>query len=125
MTYSRTIRGSGDLGHHGHTAATDTRDPRTTSEAPHGSSGAIADRRAAVAVRDAARTLEHRPYVRIMTDLPARRYLAADRPTALAWSRLREPALWSLAVAAVIWLIIILLAEPFGRPWGSGQEAIS
>ena len=43
------------------TAATDTRDPRTTSEDPHGSSGAIADRRAAVAVRDAARTLNTGP----------------------------------------------------------------
>ena len=60
-----------------------------------------------------------------MTDLPARRYLATDRQPALAWSRLREPALGSLAVAAVIWLLIVLLAEPFGRPWGTGQEAIS
>jgi len=30
-----------------------------------------------------------------------------------------------IVVAFFVWLVIVLLAQPFGRPWGTGMEAIS
>lgn len=62
-----------------------------------------------------------------MTDLPTQLTIPRDRaafPASLA-SRLPSAEIIGLFVAFVVWLAIVLLAEPFGRPWGTGMEAIS
>jgi Glycosyltransferase family 87 len=62
-----------------------------------------------------------------MTDLPTQLTIPRDRAAVPAsiTSRLPSAALIGLFVAFVVWLAIVLLAEPFGRPWGTGMEAIS
>lgn len=62
-----------------------------------------------------------------MTDLPTQLTIPRDRtalPASLA-SRLPSAEMAGLIVAFFVWLVIVLLAQPFGRPWGTGMEAIS
>jgi len=62
-----------------------------------------------------------------MTDLPAQLTIPRDRvalPASVS-SRLPSAEIIGLLVAFFVWLMIVLLAQPFGRPWGTGMEAIS
>ena len=62
-----------------------------------------------------------------MTDLPTQLTIPRDRaaiPASIA-SRLPSAEITGLFVAFAVWLMIVLLAQPFGRPWGTGMEAIS
>ena len=62
-----------------------------------------------------------------MTDLPTQLTIPRDRaaiPASIA-SRLPPAEITGLVVAFAVWLMIVLLAQPFGRPWGTGMEAIS
>jgi hypothetical protein len=62
-----------------------------------------------------------------MTDLPTQLTIPRDRvaiPASIA-SRLPSAEITGLVVAFFVWLVIVLLAQPFGRPWGTGMEAIS
>jgi hypothetical protein len=59
-----------------------------------------------------------------MTDLSAQFALASERSSWMAFGRSRGGLLgngWLLAGG--IWLAIVVLAEPFGRGWRTGQEA--
>ena len=62
-----------------------------------------------------------------MTDLPTQMTIPRDRAalTASVSSRLPSAEVTGLVVAFFVWLVIVLLAQPFGRPWGTGMEAIS
>ena len=53
--------------------------------------------------------------------------VSRDRATTLAWLEARLPSAptTGLLVAFTAWLLIVLLAHPIGRPWGTGMEAIS
>ena len=62
-----------------------------------------------------------------MTDLPTQLTIPRDRaaiPASVA-SRLPSAEMTGIVVAFFVWLVIVLLAQPFGRPWGTGMEAIS
>ncbi len=62
-----------------------------------------------------------------MTELPTQLTIPRDRtalPAAVA-SRLPNAEITGLIVAFGVWLMIVLLAQPIGRPWGTGMEAIS
>jgi Glycosyltransferase family 87 len=55
-----------------------------------------------------------------ITTLPT----SLSRPGARRRPRLTPPPVWvGFALAAAAWLAIVLLAEPFGRLWGTGQDA--
>ncbi len=62
-----------------------------------------------------------------MLDRPMRPAAAAGsrRPTALglALPDDRTMAVLGLTIAAGAWLLVVLMAEPFGRLWGTGQDA--
>ena len=62
-----------------------------------------------------------------MTDLPTQLTIPRDRAAFPAAVSTRVPSAEAagLIVAFFVWLIIVLLAQPFGRPWGTGMEAIS
>jgi hypothetical protein len=62
-----------------------------------------------------------------MTDLPTQLTIPRDRAAVTAYlsSRLPSAEIVGLFVAFAVWLMIVLLAQPFGRPWGTGMEAIS
>lgn len=62
-----------------------------------------------------------------MTDLPTQPTIPHDRagrPVSVG-SRLPSLEVTGLLVAFVIWLAIVLLAQPPGRSWGTGMDAIS
>jgi hypothetical protein len=51
---------------------------------------------------------------------------ASDRrPLAIEWTQLSRHAAIGLAVAAIAWVLVVAFAEPFGRLWGTGQDARS
>ena len=58
-----------------------------------------------------------------MTDLSIDRPAATERPPLAerAWRNRQE--IVGLALVAVIWLAIVVFSEPFGRLWGTGQDA--
>ena len=62
-----------------------------------------------------------------MTDLSAYGALGQGRPAWPAFLRRRRPSvpIGGLLVAGVVWLAIVLLAQPDGNRLGTGQEAIS
>jgi hypothetical protein len=62
-----------------------------------------------------------------MTDLPSQLTIPRDRAavSASVSSRLPSAEIVGLVVAFFVWLMIVLLAQPFGRAWGTGMEAIS
>src|ERR1700694_3613944 len=44
---------------------------------------------------------------------------ASDRrPLAIEWTQLSRQTAIGLAVAAIAWVLVVAVAEPFGRPWG-------
>lgn len=62
-----------------------------------------------------------------MTDLSAYGEIGRERQAWPTFNRDRLPKLplGGIIVAGVIWLVIVLLAQPDGSRWGTGQEAIS
>lgn len=58
-----------------------------------------------------------------MTDLSIDRPAATERPPLAerAWRNRQE--IVGLTLVAVIWLAIVVFCEPFGRLWGTGQDA--
>jgi hypothetical protein len=62
-----------------------------------------------------------------MTDLSAYGEIIRERPAWPAFNRDRLPSMpiGGLIVASCIWLAIVMLAQPDGTHWGTGQEAIS
>src|SRR5256714_13300032 len=48
---------------------------------------------------------------------------AAGRSEPLAIPRLSPTVVGGVAVAGFAWLFVVLLAEPYGRAWGTGQDA--
>ena len=58
-----------------------------------------------------------------MTDLSIDRPAATERPSLAerAWRNRQE--IVGLTLVAVIWLAIVVFSEPFGRLWGTGQDA--
>jgi hypothetical protein len=55
--------------------------------------------------------------------LEPRSATAAQRSEPLTIPRLSPTVVGGLAVAALAWLLVVLLAEPYGRAWGTGQDA--
>jgi glycosyl transferase family 87 len=55
--------------------------------------------------------------------LDLRTATAAGRSEALAIPRLSPIVVGGLAMAGLAWLLVVLLAEPYGRAWGTGQDA--
>jgi hypothetical protein len=51
------------------------------------------------------------------------RTAAAARSEPLAIPRLSPTVVGGLAIAGLAWLLVVLLAEPYGRAWGTGQDA--
>ena len=51
------------------------------------------------------------------------RTAAAARSEPLAIPRLSPMVVGGLAIAGLAWLLVVLLAEPYGRAWGTGQDA--
>jgi hypothetical protein len=62
-----------------------------------------------------------------MTDLSlSRRAVARSLPVQWSWPRPDNRVVAGLLVAAVVWLLIVALSEPFGRWWwGTAQDARS
>jgi hypothetical protein len=48
---------------------------------------------------------------------------ATRRSEPLAVPRLSATVVGGLAIAGLAWLLVVLLAEPYGRAWGTGQDA--
>jgi hypothetical protein len=48
---------------------------------------------------------------------------ATQRSASLAIPRPSPAVVGGLAVAGLAWLLVVLLAEPYGRVWGTGQDA--
>ena len=55
--------------------------------------------------------------------LNTRTAAAAERAPFLSIQRPTPAMLGGLAVAGFTWLLIVMLAEPYGRAWGTGQDA--
>jgi hypothetical protein len=55
--------------------------------------------------------------------LNTRTTAAAQRTPFLSIQRPTPTMLGGLAVAGFAWLLIVMLAEPYGRAWGTGQDA--
>jgi hypothetical protein len=51
------------------------------------------------------------------------RTATAARSEAFAIPRFSPTVVGGLAVAGLAWLLVVLLAEPYGRSWGTGQDA--
>src|SRR2546423_5458788 len=62
-----------------------------------------------------------RPHYGPMLDL--RPVTAAARSEPLAVPRFSATVVGGLAIAGLAWLLVVLLAEPYGRAWGTGQDA--
>ena len=56
---------------------------------------------------------------------PCRRSPAArlSRPICRPWRDLETPPLVGIVVAVVLWGLVVAFAEPWGRLWGTGQDA--
>ena len=65
-------------------------------------------------------TIPRRPFGAM---IDSRSVPAEQRSTSLAIPRLSPAVVGGLAVAGLAWLLIVLLAEPYGRAWGTGQDA--
>ena len=57
----------------------------------------------------------------LLTQLNVPRYRTAIPASVTA--RLSSTEITGLLVAFLVWLVIVVLAEPYGRPWGTGMEA--
>jgi hypothetical protein len=55
--------------------------------------------------------------------LEPRSATATQRSEPLTIPRLSPAVVGGVAVAALAWLLVVLLAEPYGRAWGTGQDA--